>query len=247
MLTFIAVIVIGLIVGLMIGTVGIGGVLLAPALTLLLGLDLQLAMATGMWSFLFTGVMGVYSYGRRGSIDWPTSGWLILGVIPATLLGARTNVSLSPAILAGIMAAVLLYSATNVLVKRQTSSGVEVHISAVWLILIGVFIGFGSALTGTGGAVMLMPIFLLLNVPALKAVGVVQGIQLPIAIFASLGFILFGEVDFQLGTTVGIVQAVGVLVGAQVAHRVPAERLRQFAAYALILSAVMLLRKVFLG
>ena len=230
MLTFIAVIIIGLIVGLMIGTVGIGGVLLAPALTLLLGLDLQLAMATGMWSFLFTGVMGVYSYGRKGSIDWPTSGWLILGIIPASLLGARTNVSLSPAILAGILAAVLLYSAINALIKRQTSNGEEIRIGAVWLIVIGVIIGFGSALTGTGGAVMLMPIFLLLNVPALKAVGVVQGIQLPIAIFASLGFILFGEVDFQLGTTVGVVQAVGVLIGAQVAHHVPAARLRQFAA-----------------
>jgi len=195
-LTILTVALISLIIGTLIGTVGIGGVLLAPALTLLLGLDLQLAMATGMWSFLFTGVMGAYSYGKRGSIDWPMSGWLTLGIIPASLLGAQTNVSLSPTILAAILAIILLYSAFNTLRKRPNSHQTTTQIATYWLILIGLIVGFGSALTGTGGAVMLMPIFLLLHVPALKAVGVVQGIQLPIAIFGSLGFLLFGEIDW---------------------------------------------------
>ena len=239
------IILIGLLIGLMIGTVGIGGVLLAPALVLLLGMDLQLAMATGMFSFLFTGVMGAVTYGRKGSIDWSMAGWLTLGIVPASLLGARTNVSLSPVVIAGILASVILYSGVNVLWKRGSAEGNTTHIARHHLILLGTLIGFGSALTGTGGAVMLMPIFLLLGVPALKSVGVVQGIQLPIAIFASLGFILFGEVDYALGATLGIVQAMGVYGGAQIAHRVPAAQLRQLAGYALILSAIMIARRMF--
>ncbi|MGB0385707.1 MAG: sulfite exporter TauE/SafE family protein [Ardenticatenaceae bacterium] len=242
---FIGVILIGLLVGTMIGTVGIGGVLLAPALSLLLGLDLQLAMATSMWSFLFTGMMGAYSYGKKGSIEWSMVGWLALGIIPATILGARTNVSLSPTVLASILATVILYSGVNALLRQSEPDGSRAEIAPLWLILIGVIVGFGSALTGTGGAVMLMPIFLLLHVPALKAVGVVQGIQLPISIFASLGFVLFGEIDFVLGSTLGIVEAMGVLIGAQLAHRVPARKLRQLAACALILSAFMLVRQIF--
>lgn len=245
--TFTAIISIGLIVGILIGTVGIGGVLLAPALALVLGLDIQLAMATGIWSFLFTGAMGAYTYGKRGSIDWRMAGWLALGIIPASLLGARTNTILSPTLLAALLIIILLYSAANALFKRQDSHKASPEIATYWLIIIGIVVGFGSALTGTGGAVILMPIFLLLHVPALKAVGVVQGIQLPIALFGSVGFILFGEVDFILGTSLGIIQAIGVFIGTKIAHNVPMHRLRQLAAYALILSALVLFQKMITG
>lgn len=243
-MTLIAIAFCGLVVGTMIGTVGIGGVLLAPALVILLDMDLPLAMATGMWSFLFTGLMGAVSYGRRGSIDWAMTGWLILGILPASLIGARINVGLPTSTLATILAVVLLYSAWNAIVPRQATSHERTQLAAIWLILIGIVVGLGSALTGTGGAVMLMPIFLLLGVPTLKSVGVVQGIQLPIAISASIGFVLFGQVDFQLGTALGVVQAFGVWLGAQIAHHVPASRLRLFAAFALVLSALMLVRQI---
>lgn len=238
---------VGLLVGTMMGTVGIGGVLLAPALVFLLGMDLPLAMATSMWSFLFTGLMGAISYGWKGSIDWPMAGWLVLGILPASILGARTNAFLPTNVLAGLLVAVLVYSAWNAVTKRQSVESERTQIVWYWLIAIGLIVGFGSALTGTGGAVMLIPIFLLLGVPALKSVGVVQGIQLPIAISASLGFVLFGQVDFMLGTVLGLVQAGGVWLGAQVAHQVPAERLRIFAAGALILSAIMLSRQIIWG
>lgn len=246
LLLLIVVTLIGLLVGTMIGTVGIGGVLLAPALVLLLGIDLPLAMATSVWSFLFTGVMGMLSYSSKGSIDWTMSGWLVLGILPASLLGARTNVNLPTGVLAGILTVVLLYSAFNTLFRQGTDDGTTTQLASYWLVLIGLLVGFGSALTGTGGAVMLMPIFLLLGVPALHAVGVVQGIQLPLAISASVGFILFGQIDFGLGTTLGVVQAVGVWIGAQIAHQVPATQLRRFAAAALILSAALLIRQMIL-
>lgn len=244
-LLLISIALVGLLVGTMMGTVGIGGVLLAPALVFLLSMDLQLAMATAMWSFLFTGTMGAVSYGMKGSIDWTMAGWLVLGILPASVLGARTNVILPANVLAALLAVVLIYSAWNAITKKQSASAERTHLPFYWLILIGVVVGFGSALTGTGGAVILMPIFLLLGMPALKSVGVVQGIQLPIAISASVGFVLFGQVDFMMGTVLGLVQAVGVWIGAQVAHDVPAERLRMFAAGALVLSAIMLLRQVF--
>ena len=231
----------------MIGTVGIGGVLLAPALILLLQFDVQLAIATSMWSFLFTGFMGAYSYHKQGSIDWSMAGWLVLSIIPASLYGARTNVSLPPQIIVGLLTAVTLYSAINVLWVRNRSADIRTQIAIPWLLLIGLIVGFGSALTGTGGAVILMPILLLLSIPTLKAVGVAQGIQLPIALSASIGFVLFGEVDYLLGTTLGVVQAIGVFIGAKIAHQLPTQKLRQVAGYALLLSAAMLVRQLVMG
>jgi uncharacterized membrane protein YfcA len=59
-----------LLVGALIGSVGIGGVLLAPALAFLGGLDVHEAMGTSMWAFVFTGIAGTASFSRRGSLDW---------------------------------------------------------------------------------------------------------------------------------------------------------------------------------
>jgi uncharacterized membrane protein YfcA len=73
-----------------------------------------------------------------------------------------------------------------------------------------------------------------LEIPALVAVGVSQVIQIPVAAFASIGFGLYGQIDFGLGTTIGIIQAMGVVLGARIAHSVPSDQLRQIVALALI-------------
>jgi hypothetical protein len=112
--------------------------------------------------------------------------------------------------------------------------------------LIGFAVGFGSALTGTGGPVLLLPIFLAFSVPTLIAIGVSQAIQLPIAFFSTVGFALYGEIDFKLGALLGIILAVGVVVGAEIAHRVSAERLRQIVAIALIAAGLLMIVRVLL-
>jgi len=65
-------------------------------------------------------------------------------------------------------------------------------------------------------------------------VGISQVIQIPIAVMATIGFMLFGQIDFLLGLTLGIVQAVGVIIGGTIAHALPQARLRQVIAITLI-------------
>ena len=57
-------------VGALIGAVGIGGILLIPALTVFAALPIQSAMATALFTFTFTGIVGTVMFQRRGSIDW---------------------------------------------------------------------------------------------------------------------------------------------------------------------------------
>lgn len=227
-------IIVGSITGLLIGMVGIGGILLAPMLVYIAGIDLHLAMATSSLSFLFTGIAGTIAYARKGTISWKMVGWLCVGVIPATILGARVNVSLETDILTIILAALIVLSGLNALFMKPTTKQDKSRVNCFKLVLIGFATGFGSALTGTGGPVLLLPIFILLSIPALVAIGVSQAIQLPIAVFSSVGFYLYGEIDFKLGVQLGIIQAIAVVVGAQIAHRVSAKRLRQFVAIALV-------------
>ncbi|MBC8441924.1 MAG: hypothetical protein H8D87_19830 [Deltaproteobacteria bacterium] len=56
----------------LIGTIGIGGILLSPLLTYFLGINLHLSMAVCSWSFLFTGIVGTLTYAikKRSHGTW---------------------------------------------------------------------------------------------------------------------------------------------------------------------------------
>ena len=85
-----------------------------------------------------------------------------------------------------------------------------------------------------------MLILLLLSYPALGAIDISQAIQLPIALFAVLGFLLYGQIDLALGLHLGLVQALAAIVGAQIAHRLPLKQLRKLAAAALMLTGILM-------
>jgi uncharacterized membrane protein YfcA len=228
------VILVGLITGTLIGTVGIGGILLSPLLTYLLGIELHLAMASSSFSFLFTGVIGTVSYAKRGSISWEMVKWLSLGIIPATILGAKINTILSTNLLTIVLAVLIILSGFNVLYKPPPAGSADQQLSRPGLVLLGLGVGFGSALTGTGGPVLLVPLLVFMKFSPLAAIGVSQAIQLPVAAFATLGFFLYGQIDMMLGISLGLIQAIGVALGAKIAHNLPFEKLRQLVALALI-------------
>ena len=230
--------------GLLIGTVGIGGILLAPMLVYIAGIDLHLAMATSRLSFLFAGIAGTIAYSRKGTISWNTVGWLSVGVVPAALLGARANVTLQAGVLTVILAALIVASGLNALLRKPLTIKSSFRANRFVLVSIGVAVGFGSALTGTGGPVLLLPILIFINVPALAAIGVSQAIQLPIAIFASAGFFLFGRIDIELGVQLGLIMAIGVIIGAQIAHRVTAKQLRRVLAIVLVAVGLLMIVRV---
>src|SRR5919202_2083688 len=152
-----------LVVGLLIGCVGIGGVLMTPALVYVGGLGFHLAAATSMWAFLFAGAAGTSIYSRHGSIDWRLAAWLGAGVVPAAFAGARANVVLPEDVLMALLAMLMVITGVDALLRGPVG-GQETRrrFGATTLLAIGALVGFGSALTGTGGAGLLVPILLLL-------------------------------------------------------------------------------------
>ncbi|MCP5100545.1 MAG: sulfite exporter TauE/SafE family protein [Chloroflexi bacterium] len=241
---FIFITLIGLLAGIFIGTIGIGGVILAPLLSFVLGFDLHIAMSASSLSFLFPGIVGTLSYAIKRSIVWEKVLWLTVGIIPTALLGARVNSRLNTAVLIIIVAALIAFSGINVFFIRQDESKAAPDFSKPVMIFIGALVGFGSSLTGTGGPVLLVPILVTLHYPALKSIGISQAIQLPIAVFAVIGFWLYGQIDLGLGLHLGIAQAVGAYIGAQIAHRLPVIQLRRLVAVALIGVGAMMIWQV---
>lgn len=235
-----SVLVSALVVGLLIGCVGIGGVLMTPALVYVGGLGFHLAAATSMWAFLFAGAAGTSIYARHGSIDWRLAAWLGAGVVPAAFAGAGANVALPEGLLMALLAGLMVVTGADALLRGPVVEQGARRFGVPTLLAVGALVGFGSALTGTGGAVLLVPVLLLLRAPVLASVGAAQAVALPVVVFSTAGYVLYGSVDFGLGTAVGLVAAVGVMVGARIAHAAPAAVLRRVVATALLCAGLLI-------
>ena len=243
----VALVVLGLITGLLIGTVGVGGVLLVPGLVLIGGLDVHEATPIATASFLFTGLAGTVAYQRQGRIRWEVAGWLVVAAIPGAILGAVANVSL-PAPLITIVVAAALATAAWQAFRGPTPTDVRPRaLPTGVLLVVGAAVGFGSTLSGTGGPVLLIPIMILAGSAVALAVSSSQPIQIPIAVFGAASFLAYGALDWRLAIALGLAQAAGAVGGAIVGNRLPTSLLRTAVGWALALSAAVLVTRLVAG
>ena len=230
-------IIICIIVGLLIGAVGIGGVLLVPALTLVAGIGVHEAVPVCTLSFFATGVIGVFVYARHGSIQWAKVSWLCLGAVPGAFLGSVSLLGI-PAVAVMLLIALLMVvsgiDALNKAYRKPVLEKTARQLSPLQYIVIGGFTGFGSAITGTGGPLILVPIVIFLGLPVLTAIGLSQAIQLPIAAFASVGNWLSGNLNFDLVLVIATSLVIGAFAGASLVHRLPTEPIRKLIAVLLV-------------
>lgn len=227
------------VVGVLVGMVGVGGVLLPPGLVALGDLTANEATATSTWAFVFTGVVGAVAYAWRGVVPWGMLARLTVGVVPASFVGALVNARLPGAVVLLGLAALTLFVGVQQLRPRAVRETRE-ELGTAALVAVGAFVGFGSALTGTGGPVLLVPVLLTLGVAPLRVVAVSQAVQLPVVVAGSVGYLQTGLVDVRLGTALGCLAALGVVAGAVVATGFPAEGLRRIVALACIAAGVLL-------
>jgi len=244
---FLLLMAIGLATGTLIGAVGVGGVLLVPALVLLGGLDVHEATPVATLSFLFTGIAGTMAYSRQRRIHWPTTRWLLLFAIPGAVAGASTNVALSSTSVTVVIAVTLTAAAVRSLRGSPDSDQKRSKLGPAALAVIGAVVGFGSTLSGTGGPVLLIPVMLLGGAGVKLAVSSSQPLQVPIAIFGAASFLAYGSLDWQLALSLGTAQGVGTLVGARISDRLPVEMLLRLVTWALVVSAAVFAVKAFTG
>ncbi len=238
---------IALLVGVLIGCIGIGGVLLVPALTYIGGIDIHVAITSSMLSYMFAGLVGAIAYGRAGSIRWRPGLTLIAGAMPGAFAGAAAVTLVPGVVLEFFIAALVLFAGVNALHGPPGRRLEREHIATGSLLLVGVVTGLGSAMSGTGGPLILVPILVWMGLPVLAAIGLSQVVQLPLATLATIGNLRFGEVDIALGLAIAVLLMAGVTIGARLAHRLSATHLRNAVAWALVLVGVFVLLRASWG
>ena len=221
-------------VGFFIGAVGVGGILLIPALMLLGGLDIHRATATALFSFLFTGLLGSWLFQRRGSIDWKLTVPVCAGAVIFSYLGAVVNAMVDARMLALIIAAIIVCAGAYVLRPVTPDAGRrrdgKSRGQQLLLLAVGAVSGFGSGLSGAGGPLFSVPIMLLLGFVPIAAIGTSQVLQIIAAIAGTAGNLRHGSVDFHTAAWITAFELAGVVVGARVAHAVGVAVLRHMAA-----------------
>ncbi len=226
--------------GLLIGSVGIGGVLLVPTLTLLTGISVYDAIPACMLSFLATGIVGAAVFARHGSMRWSMALWICAGAVPAAYMGAVFLLSIPATAVKLLIAGLMVFAGIDALRDSNRIRVREGNIGRLALVGLGLVTGFGSAISGTGGPLILVPLAIFLGIPVLTAVGLSQAIQIPIATFASIGNWMQDNLNVGLGITIASVMVVGTLVGATLVHRVPTEPIKKAVACFLIVAGASL-------
>ncbi|MEM8687282.1 MAG: sulfite exporter TauE/SafE family protein [Pseudomonadota bacterium] len=234
----------GLISGLSIGCIGIGGVILVPGLFYLGAIPIQTAIAAAMMGYLLTGAVGTVVYARNKSINWSMAGWLCAGAMPAAVAGAWLSNNMPGAVLEFFIGILTAGSGLHTLFSSDEASGRHATLTKSRLVPIGGLTGVLSAITGTGGPLVLVPLMLWLKVPVLTAIGLSQAVQLPIATLATAGNFAFGNPNILLGILLGIALAIGSYGGAQLAHKLPKEGLKKIVASVLILVGLVIIARI---
>jgi uncharacterized protein len=238
------IVLLGITSGLMIGCIGIGGVILVPALVFLAGIPIQTSIPAAMLAFILSGLVATAVFAHNRSIRWGMAIWLCAGATPTAFAGAWAVSVVNPRLLEACLGLLTFLSGLNALKAQNAAETPEHSVSNAGLLIVGAVTGFLSSISGTGGPLVLVPIIISMSVPVLAAVGLSQVIQLPVAIAATFGNALYGYIDLALGGALAASLTVGSWCGAKLAHVVPRTTLRWIVSVVLVAVGTFILGNV---
>ena len=244
----------GIVAGVLAGLLGIGGgLVLVAALAWLLplhGVPMELAMhaalATSMASIVFTALSSAWSHHRRGSVLWPTVGWMLPGLAIGGWLGSLVAVGLEGVVLRWIVALYCLLAGAQMAFGRaQADSGRDIVPTGAGMTLAGTGIGALSAVVGIGGGSMTVPLLVWRGVRPVRAVGTSSACGIAIAVGSVLGYALstptgglpegaVGHVYLPAAIGVAVASVLAAPWGTRLAHAISGPALRRVFALFLV-------------
>jgi|APHM01.1.fsa_nt_gi Sulfite exporter TauE/SafE. len=232
----IVLVLIALLAGVGITTVGPGGVFLTAALLGITSLSSAAVAGTASATFVATGLVGAGTYVWSGELATRASWEAALALSGAGAVGALTgtllNLQASDQLFGDLLGAFLVSTAGLVVYRGHVSGrtdgipGSSSSLRRGVLTAVGGGVGVLSGLLGVGGPVIAVPALVSFGMPMLRAVAVAQVQSVFLALFAAVGYGAAGAIDFSLALLVGVPQLFGVVIGWGVAHRVSPSRPR---------------------
>lgn len=215
-----------------------------PALVFLADIPIEISIPAAMMAYVLSGLVATIVFANNKSIRWDMATWLCVGAAPTAFVGAWAVSVVNPRLLEACLGLLTFSSGLNSLRVQRVAEKPERVPSNTRLLIVGAVTGFLSSISGTGGPLVLVPIIISMSVPVLVAVGLSQVIQLPVAIVATFGNVLYGHLDLELGGILAVSLTIGSWYGARLAHVVPRATLRWVVSVTLVVVGTFILGNV---
>ncbi|MET0560121.1 MAG: sulfite exporter TauE/SafE family protein [Gaiellaceae bacterium] len=254
----------GLFTGLLVGMTGMGGgSLMTPILVFLFGIPPSTAIGTDIAHGAAFKTVGAVQHRRMGNVRARLAGWMLVGSVPASLLGVWLNVQLTErygdeakSTMGKVLGAALLFGAVGLIAKSlvQTSGPAGdpdwelTNRDRVAAILIGILGGFIVGLTSVGSGVFFgLTLLVIFPMRAHKVVGTDIFHAAVLLYVAGAAHWAAGNIDFGILFWLLLGSIPGVLIGGRLTLSIPEQRLRLLLAGVLGLAGIKLLDVPFAG
>lgn len=212
---------IGIFAGLLSGLFGVGGgLVIVPALVLILGMPQRLAAGTSVAAILPAAVVGAVSYAVQGQVDWVAALLLAAGIIVGSQLGSALLAKLPIRTLHWIFlifVLVVIVSLWFVVPQRDSEIGMT-WISGPLLVVTGFVTGVLSGVLGVGGGIIVVPVLMFFfGASDLVAKGTSLTMMIPGSISGTLANWRRKNVDLRTAAIVGVAASVMSPVGVLIA------------------------------
>jgi uncharacterized membrane protein YfcA len=242
-------IVIGFFIGIALGMTGVGGgVLVMPALTILLTMPPSVAVGTASFYSFLARIYAVFEHHRLKNIQWNLSFWVLAGAFPGNILcsfivlhfansgnavhsahfqNTLKNIIVWIMILSAVIMIANLFSGkkkTNIPAARGTHVP-DIHMNGVRIfqaIISGFIIGCLMGTTSVGAGILLVPLLVILfKMSARKTIGASIFIAVVLALVTSIIYAKGGNLDYSTGICMWAGSLAGVFLGSRWSTVVP--------------------------
>jgi uncharacterized membrane protein YfcA len=243
------------VVGLLVGMTGAGGgALMTPMLILLFGVKPGSAISSDLVAAVLMRPVGAAVHLRAGTVNLRLVRWMVIGSVPAALLGAyllrlmgnskaaegKIEVALGAALLVGAcaMAVRFLLDRRDGRARTGAIGAIRVRPAATVAIGVigGVIVGFTSV--GSGSLMIVLLLFLYPAISAGQLVGTDLTQAVPLTLAAALGALLFGKVDFGVTASLIIGSVPAVLIGSMLSSSAPDRYVRPVITFVIAASGL---------
>ena len=214
------VVAIGVGAGFLSGMFGVGGgILVVPALVLMLRFDQRLANGTSLGAVLPISISSLVTYWSHDNVDWSMALWLAIGALGGALLGTRWIHVLPRRVLGYLFALMLVATAVRLFIPMSADGRDAITaVAAVALVLIGLVTGTLAGLLGIGGGVVMVPAMVVFfNELNVVAKGTSVAVIIPTSIMGTWRNWKADNVDLRVAGIVGVAGIVSAIGGGIIA------------------------------
>ena len=244
-------------VGFVAGLFGIGGGLITvPFLYYIfgqLGIDQQyimhLAVGTSFAIIIPTSTVSVLTHHKFNAVDFNIVKNYGIFVIAGVVIGTIFAATLKTKSLVLFFSIVILFLGIYLLLIKEREQNIVSEMKLYLKVILGVIVGFISAIMGIGGAVMNVPIFKYFGYSINKAIGSAAAIGFLIALFGAIGFLISGSyLNTNLPLSIGFLNIPAFLIfipittfmarlGARTVHKIDKNKISKIFGLFLLLVA----------